>query len=147
MNGYLTEWSPIATMENCRLRALTKLVILPFVLLIIASCGSNGSTDNATKESVTTTEGTSVVSDEQSSTTEVEQSTDPVVQETPTTNQISFQNDIMPIIESSCARCHTGIGPGTPHALFETAADVSANAFAVAAVVEAGIMPHGQHQI
>jgi len=141
MNGYLTEWSPIATMENCRLRALTKLVILPFVLLIIASCGSNGSTDNATKESVTTTEGTSVVSDEQSSTTGVEQSTDPVVQETPTTNQISFQNDIMPIIESSCARCHTGIGPGTPHALFETAADVSANAFAVAAVVEAGIMP------
>ncbi len=77
MNAYLTEWLPIETMENCRLRALTKLVILPFVLLIIASCGSNGSTDNATKESTTTTEGTSVVSDEQSSTTAVEQPSAP----------------------------------------------------------------------
>ncbi|MEC7844097.1 MAG: hypothetical protein VX594_01775 [Actinomycetota bacterium] len=127
-------------MASSYLRTLTKLAILPFVLIIIASCGSSSPTDDLTQESGTTAETTSVVSGEQS-TTEVEQPTTSAVEENQATYQISFQNDIMPIIESSCARCHTGIGPGTPHALFETAADVSANAFAVAAVVEAGIMP------
>ena len=52
-------------MESTYLRAFTKLVILPFTLIVIASCGSNGSTDNVTNESGTATDDTSVVSNEQ----------------------------------------------------------------------------------
>ena len=54
---------------------------------------------------------------------------------------ISFANEILPIIQNACALCHTGRGPGVPHAKFDTAAEVSAYAFAIGAVVETGFMP------
>ena len=64
------------------------------------------------------------------------------VEETPPSAQISFKNQILPVIESSCARCHTGNGPGATHVLFETVLRMCpAYAFAVAAVVESEIMP------
>ena len=37
--------------------------------------------------------------------------------------------------------CHTGRGPGVPHAKLDTAAEVSAYAFAIGAVVDSGYMP------
>ncbi|MGI9623024.1 MAG: YceI family protein, partial [Acidimicrobiales bacterium] len=41
----------------------------------------------------------------------------------------------------TCARCHTGEGPGTPHVRMDTAEDVRDNAFAIAGVVDLGVMP------
>jgi hypothetical protein len=54
---------------------------------------------------------------------------------------VSFARDVQPVVTATCARCHTGDGPGTPHLLLETAADVAAHAFAIATNVELQIMP------
>ena len=112
------------------------LLSLLFLSFLIFACGTNE--DASTPQSVNT---------EASSASEI--STDDTPQNSPNespeesqqTETISFEKKILPIIEASCARCHTGDAPGTTHALLETASDVSAYAFAVAAVVEAGIMP------
>lgn len=53
----------------------------------------------------------------------------------------SFSSTIVPIVEATCARCHTERGPGTVHLAVDTAADVQANALDIAAVVGAGVMP------
>lgn len=58
-----------------------------------------------------------------------------------TENLVSFKNEVLPIIENACALCHTGRGPGVPHAKLDTAAEVSAYAFAIGAVVDSGYMP------
>ena len=118
------------------LRGKLNLLSLLFLPVLIFACGTNE--DASTLESVNT---------EVASVSEVgtggtsENAPNEVSGERQGTETISFEKKILPIIESSCARCHTGDAPGTTHALLETASDVSAYAFAVASVVEAGIMP------
>ncbi|MBA4810006.1 MAG: hypothetical protein CBC37_06930 [Acidimicrobiaceae bacterium TMED77] len=56
-------------------------------------------------------------------------------------NTISFKEEVLPIIQNSCASCHTDRGPGVPHAKLDSVGDVSAFAFAIGAVVETGAMP------
>jgi hypothetical protein len=53
----------------------------------------------------------------------------------------TFSGDVLPIIEQSCARCHTGDGPGTNHVRMDTVADVVANADLIFAAVDTGFMP------
>lgn len=57
------------------------------------------------------------------------------------TELVSFSRDIQPVITTTCARCHTGDGPGTPHLRLDTAEDVADNAFAIAAAVDLDVMP------
>lgn len=118
----------------------TKLRFLWVTLLaiLLSSCGASEGDSNT--ESVEQKTATEAVAEEESIQTS-EESPDEQVGETPEIPEVSFEESILPIIESSCARCHIGDGPGTTHMLLETASDVSANAFAVAAVVEAEIMP------
>jgi hypothetical protein len=111
-----------------------RFLFLPFAIISLVSCGGGG--DELTSQSVEET-----IDSQGSSENSVDEPTVIPAEETPASTQISFKNQILPVIESSCARCHTGNGPGTTHVLFETVADVSANAFAVAAVVEREIMP------
>jgi hypothetical protein len=47
----------------------------------------------------------------------------------------------MPIVTGTCARCHTGSGPGTQHVRLDTAGDIAANAADIALLVGAGLMP------
>lgn len=54
---------------------------------------------------------------------------------------VSFSADVEPLVVATCARCHTGNGPGTLHVRFDDAGDVSDNAEAIAALVESRTMP------
>ena len=118
------------------LRGKLNLLGLLFLSVLIFACGTNE--DASTPESM----NTEVVSaSEAGNDGTTENAPNEVSEESQRTETISFEKRILPIIESSCARCHTGDAPGTTHALLETASDVSADAFAVASVVEAGIMP------
>jgi hypothetical protein len=48
---------------------------------------------------------------------------------------------VLPILEQSCARCHTGDGPGTGHVPMNTVGDVLENADLIFASVDTGFMP------
>ena len=55
---------------------------------------------------------------------------------------ISFADEVLPILESNCASCHTADGPGTAHLVLETAGDISDfDAEYIAAVIDIGYMP------
>ncbi|MEM9711154.1 MAG: hypothetical protein AAGA17_02950 [Actinomycetota bacterium] len=67
---------------------------------------------------------------------------------TPTTTQsiataqeVSYAEHVAPVLTATCARCHTGAGPGTPHLLLETAADAAENALFISDMVEIRAMP------
>ena len=60
---------------------------------------------------------------------------------TPGTAPVSFARDIEPIVTATCAQCHTGNGPGTPHVRMDTAGDVAAVADAAASLVSLKLMP------
>ncbi len=53
----------------------------------------------------------------------------------------SFRDDVLPVLTSVCARCHTGDGPGTAHVRMDTAGEIAANAFDIGAAVSIGKMP------
>ena len=57
------------------------------------------------------------------------------------TELVSFSQDVQPLITATCARCHTGDGPGTPHLRMDTAEDISDNAFSIAAAIGIEAMP------
>ena len=44
---------------------------------------------------------------------------------------ISFKEEVLPIIQNSCASCHTDRGPGVPHAKLDSVGDVSAFPIAI----------------
>jgi len=52
-----------------------------------------------------------------------------------------FAEEVLPIIEFTCARCHTGGGPGTPHLRLETVADAIENSDLIVEAVGLGAMP------
>jgi len=54
---------------------------------------------------------------------------------------ISFASDVAPIVERTCASCHTGTGPGTQHIVMDTAGMVAAASGAMELVIESGYMP------
>ncbi|MDG2300523.1 MAG: hypothetical protein P8L22_02020 [Acidimicrobiales bacterium] len=115
------------------------LFTLLLLSIVIFACGASEETSNSEKETGKAVASEATTEEEAESTPE--ETSSAVEEESSQVEVISFEDRILPIIESSCARCHIGAGPGTTHALLETASDVSANAFAVAAVVEAGVMP------
>ena len=90
-----------------------------------ASCGgSNGSTPEAASEAT----------DAPATTEELVTTTQPV-------DSTGFAEEVLPIIEFTCARCHTGQGPGTPHLRLDTVADAIENSDLIVEAVGLGIMP------
>ena len=55
--------------------------------------------------------------------------------------EISFANDVQPILEQNCVSCHSGTGPGTTHLVMETAEEIANVAEFAAFRVEEGQMP------
>jgi mono/diheme cytochrome c family protein len=55
---------------------------------------------------------------------------------------ISFGSQVLPILETNCASCHTADGPGAAHLSLETADDATGfNAEYIATVIDVGYMP------
>ena len=54
---------------------------------------------------------------------------------------ISFASDVAPVVQRTCASCHTGSGPGTQHIVMDTAEMVAASSGAMEIVIESGFMP------
>ena len=55
--------------------------------------------------------------------------------------QVSFANDIQPILEQNCVSCHSGTGPGTTHLVMDTVEEIANIAEFAAFRVEQGEMP------
>ncbi|MGI9644666.1 MAG: hypothetical protein ACR2O6_05075 [Ilumatobacteraceae bacterium] len=66
---------------------------------------------------------------------------EPVTEPENATAAVSFASDVQPIVTETCARCHTGDGPGTQHVRFDTAGDIAETSGFVALAVETGFMP------
>ena len=98
-----------------------------FAVLVVAACGG-GSSDSAQPV------------DPAAPPAETEQPA-PSAEATPATSAVSFSRDIEPIVTATCAQCHTGNGPGTPHVRMDTAGDVAEIAAAAAGLVSARLMP------
>ena len=75
---------------------------------IFAACGSGGSETAA--PDATTTSAPSAATAEEASSEDTETPAD----------QISFANEVQPILEANCVSCHSGTGPGTTHLVMET---------------------------
>jgi hypothetical protein len=54
---------------------------------------------------------------------------------------ISFTGDVEPIVEATCASCHTGDGPGTQHVVMDRAGDVAFASAGIELVTASGYMP------
>ncbi len=67
--------------------------------------------------------------------------TDTAAGDPATDGPVTFSSSIRPIIADTCASCHTGDGPGTPHIRFDTAGAVARTSWAIVDVVESGFMP------
>ncbi len=65
----------------------------------------------------------------------------PGTQSTTTEPVEGFAGEILAPIEQTCARCHTGDGPGTPHLRLDTVGDIVENADAIHLAVSTGYMP------
>ena len=96
---------------------------------IFAACGSGGSETAA--PDATTTSAPSAATAEEASSEDAETPAD----------QISFANEVQPILEANCVSCHSGTGPGTTHLVMETADDVAAIADFAAFRIAEGQMP------
>ncbi len=116
----------------------------------LTACGSLGGSDDATSapDSVPATTTASTESDDTTTTAGSTASTTNAATTTTTTDVasapagISFADDVLPILETNCASCHTADGPGTAHLTLETAADITDfDAEYIAAVVDIGYMP------
>ncbi len=93
------------------------------IALALSACGDGaGSSDTPSAASATTEEATTTVADAPSDST-------------------GFAVDVLPIIENTCARCHTGKGPGTPHLRLDTVADAIENSNLIVEAVGLGAMP------
>lgn len=112
-------------------------VVTALAVLLLASCGGGSEAADVSPTTTSTTSDTNInsgpaVDDANDSDGAVEPDDRALV---------SFARDVQPVVVKTCARCHTGSGPGTPHLLLETADDVSDFAFAIATNVEIGAMP------
>lgn len=109
---------------STRARALLWLLVAG--TLLIAACSSDDAPSTAAAAPTPTVEGDDAPVELEPDDTEL---------------TVSYARDVHPVITETCARCHTGSGPGTPHLLLETVDDVSDSAFAIAANIDIGAMP------
>lgn len=91
-------------------------------VVVLASCGGGDGDDGAADPTTTAPAA---------------ETTPPVA----TAQEVSFAEHVAPVLTETCARCHTGDGPGTPHFLLETAADAAENALFISDMVEIRAMP------
>jgi len=107
------------------------------IVLMACSSGepsSNDAVDSGTLSTVAdTVPGSSAVA------TAVPSSTDNI--ESPAIQGISFATEVMPILEASCASCHSSGGPGAAHLVLDTAQDAKDNALYIASSTDIGYMP------
>ena len=97
--------------------------------MIFAACGSN--TEDAASEPVADI----AAADDSASAGSSTETTEAEAQ------QISFANDVQPIIEQNCVSCHSDTGPGTTHLIMETVDDVASIADFISLRVSEGQMP------
>ena len=117
-----------------KLRSSVYVLVFAGLVALIGSCGDS-SADNTTQASPTslpaaTTSATTAATSE-SSTSAVVTTGDPT----------GFEATVLPILEASCARCHTGNGAGTPHLRLDTVADAIEHSAEILSSIESQLMP------
>ncbi|MFT7476602.1 MAG: hypothetical protein ACI81L_003559 [Verrucomicrobiales bacterium] len=104
---------------------LAMMTAIGFAALIMVSCGSDDPVTQAEAPADT--------------------AVDEPIESNPTTTtagvEISFANDVQPVLEENCVSCHSGTGPGTTHLEMATAANVASIAEFMAFRVENQQMP------
>jgi cytochrome c5 len=129
--------------ENSNPRRLPSWLGLSLCLLpaaLLAACGLASSDDDASSASTAAvTADTSASPDTTLPDTTLPDTTLPNT--VPAVAPISFASEVEPIIESTCANCHLGSGPGTTHIRFDNAGIVAKASVGIASVVASGEMP------
>lgn len=112
-----------------RNRVLSLFAAVLLGAIIFAACGSDA--EEATSEAAASDASAASGSDDQTSTTAAAAES----------TEISFANDVQPVIEQNCVSCHSDTGPGTTHLVIDTADDIATIADFVAIRVEDRQMP------
>ena len=149
--------APRRTTPRAQLRSLASLVALGPVrhvvlaaiagAVVLAACSSQPEAQSL--DDVTPTVGlpAPASTDTVAPTSTVVETTSPSTSAAPTTSTepdatfTGFAADVMPILQASCASCHTGNGPGVVHLPLDTAALVQDASFEVGAAAAVGYMP------
>jgi mono/diheme cytochrome c family protein len=109
---------------------------------VIAACGSSSSESapvstaapGTTAAATTATTSTSTSSSTSSSTSPATTTEAPIA-------AVGFKSAIQPILENSCASCHSPSGPGSVHLVLATAADAQENADYISEAIGDRYMP------
>lgn len=97
--------------------------------IVLSACSGSGSNQSAEQAS------------DSAPPTDAPAATSTETETAPPATTVSFAESVQPIITNTCARCHTGDGPGATHLLLDTAHAVAKNAFDIATNVNLGAMP------
>nr|NKB41992.1 hypothetical protein [Ilumatobacter sp.] len=126
--------------QNCR-RARWGTQIAVGAAIVLTACGPLTNSDDSTSAPNSAASKNTTTIDPTTSMTENAASTTTVEVARPASG-ISFADEVLPILETNCASCHTANGPGTAHLVLETAGDISDfDAEYIAAVIDGGYMP------
>jgi mono/diheme cytochrome c family protein len=111
------------------------------VALVVAACSSSSTTaPPAPTEPIDT-----IAEIPESTSSTPPTSAVPATSQPPTDTQeakpSNFSSEVMPILQQSCASCHTAEGPGAGHLLLESAGDAQANAKYIGAAIGTRYMP------
>lgn len=130
------------------------VLLVAFTTIVAVACGDSGDEQSATPEQTTSSSAPDTTSDPTTTTTAPTTTSEPATTTSPSTTavatsttrpmpegELAFSSHVQPVMQSMCAQCHTGNGPGTAHMRIDTAADVAANADLIAAAVATGEMP------
>jgi cytochrome c5 len=128
------------------------LALCLFPAALLAACGLATSDDDASPPDTANAEVQAT--SEVSASTDAAPTTAPDTTGAPTSSAstspstepegvaaVSFASDVEPIIESTCANCHIGSGPGTTHIRFDKASTVARASEGISTVVASGQMP------
>ena len=105
--------------------------------IVLTACGSLSGSDDAEP-----TSGPAEPSAQTAATSTTNSSSTTATDTVSAPAAISFADEVLPILETNCASCHTADGPGTAHLTLEKAGDITDfDAEYIAAVVDIGYMP------
>lgn len=114
------------------------LTLLAVAGLLGAACSSAAETSTGTVSATTTPASTVPATTAAPATTIAVTTSAPAA---PSAETLSFSSKIQPILESSCASCHTAGGPGATHLPLETAEQAGKAARDIAGAAESRAMP------
>jgi mono/diheme cytochrome c family protein len=118
------------------------VVLAAVAALFAASCASTTTSTSGATSSAVTNKSTTAATTAPTEVASTAATTAPAAAVTTTPKAANgFSAAVLPVIQSNCASCHTGTGPGTGELRLDTADQVAAAAKGISAAVTNRVMP------